>query len=167
MKLTDYLAVWGAVVGTVVAAWNIYKDFIKRDRVTVSAGFMVAFPPNEEVFSIKVTNHSASKIKVTHCGGYHDRHFEWRWFDKIARKFQKRSTKAFLFSFEPYIGPSLPFTIEPKDNVMISYKIAEDKFPVIETVEITTGDGRQWLAPRSNIRKIHADETYKKIRAKG
>jgi hypothetical protein len=36
MKLTDYLAVWGAVVATIVALWNIYKDFVRRDRVKVA-----------------------------------------------------------------------------------------------------------------------------------
>jgi hypothetical protein len=27
----------GAVIATIVAAWNIYKDFLKRYRVKVSA----------------------------------------------------------------------------------------------------------------------------------
>jgi hypothetical protein len=30
MRITDYLAIWGAVVATMVAGWNIYKDFLKR-----------------------------------------------------------------------------------------------------------------------------------------
>ncbi len=42
VKITDYLAIWGAVVATVVAAWNIYKDFLKRHRVKVSARVLFA-----------------------------------------------------------------------------------------------------------------------------
>ena len=35
MKITDYLAIWGAVVASIVAAWNIYKDFLKRHHLKV------------------------------------------------------------------------------------------------------------------------------------
>jgi hypothetical protein len=45
MKITDYPASWGALIGTIVAAWNIYKDFIKRDWSKVMAGFQIQFPP--------------------------------------------------------------------------------------------------------------------------
>ena len=50
MSFTDYLAIWGAFIGTVVAGWNIYKDFLQRDRVQVTVGFRIQFPPRQEVF---------------------------------------------------------------------------------------------------------------------
>jgi hypothetical protein len=68
MKITDYLASWGALIGTIVAARNIYKDFIKRDTIKVTAGFQIQFPP-EDVFVFHVTNLSSHKIRVTHCSG--------------------------------------------------------------------------------------------------
>src|SRR3712207_2878972 len=59
MKLTEFLAAWGATVSTVVATWNIYKDLIKRDRVRVSAGFRIMFSDEtdkQDVFLVAETN---------------------------------------------------------------------------------------------------------------
>jgi hypothetical protein len=66
----DLLAVWGAVVATIVAGWNIYKDFIKRERVQVEAGLHFWSVTGEKVFFLKVLNRSSHNISVTHCVGY-------------------------------------------------------------------------------------------------
>jgi hypothetical protein len=39
-------------------------------------------------------------------------------------------------------------------------------FPIVEDVSIITADGREWFCPRRDIKTIHADHTYKAIRAK-
>jgi hypothetical protein len=68
VKITDYLAIWGAVVASLVAAWNIYKDFLRRHRVKVSAGFRQLFEgdgsPAEDVFAVTVTNLSDRPAKI-------------------------------------------------------------------------------------------------------
>jgi len=105
MKITDYLAIWGAVIATMVAAWNIYKDFLRRHRVKVTAGFQVMFigdgTPREDVFAVTVTNLSDRTAKVKHICGFVARKYKPRWLDRPTRRVVKRSTKAFLFSFRP------------------------------------------------------------------
>src|SRR5436190_1907013 len=102
MTLTTVLAIWGAILSTIVASWNIYKDFIKRDKVRVSAGFRILIPSNEEVLSFTITNLTSHKVKVTHIGGYHDRRYSPPWFDRLVAKFVTRSKQAFLLPFDPY-----------------------------------------------------------------
>jgi hypothetical protein len=168
VKTTDYLAIWGAVVATIVAVWNIYKDFLKRHRVKVSAGFQIMFAgdgsPKEDVFTVTVTNLSDRPTTITHIGGYSDRHYKPRWFDRLVARFVKRSTKAFLFSFRPYRSPNLPAKLEPWSKETFSYKIPADEFPEIETLQVTTADDQTWFCPRRDIKRIHADEGYQRAR---
>ena len=60
MKLTDYLAIWGAALSTILAGWSIYKDYLKRYRIKVEAGFRVVYQgdgtPRTDVFAVTVTN---------------------------------------------------------------------------------------------------------------
>jgi hypothetical protein len=75
-----------------------------------------------------------------------------------------RSTRAYLFAFQPLHGPSLPITIESRDNAILTYSV--DKFPAISAVAVTTADGREWFASRKDIRKIHEDKVYQAIQQK-
>jgi hypothetical protein len=115
MKITDYLAIWGAVVASIVAAWNIYKDFLKRHHLKVHAGFQVLITkegrPREEVFVVIVTNLSDRSANISHIGGHYERRYKPRWPDLLVARCVKRSNQAFLFSFDPYLGPSLPYTL--------------------------------------------------------
>jgi hypothetical protein len=168
MKLTDYLAIWGAVLSTILAGWSIYKDYLKRYRVRVEAGFRVAFrgdgSPRTDVFVVTVTNLSDQRVKVTHWGTFEARVFRPRWIDKLTRKFVTRSGQAFLLPFQPLHGPPLPITIEPRDNAILTCSV--DNFPAILEVAVTTADGREWFASRKDIKKIHKDNTYLAIQWK-
>jgi hypothetical protein len=168
MKLTDYLALWGAVLSTILAGWSIYKDFLKRYRVTVRAGFQVIYPgdgtPTTDVFAVTVTNLTDQKVKVTHCALYEARVFRPRWIDRLTRRFVTRSGLAHMFN-QPLPGlQSLPATIEPRDNTKLINSVGN--FPAISEVAITTADGREWFAPRKDIRKIHKNELYRAAQRK-
>lgn len=165
MRFTDYLAIWGAFIGTVVAGWNIYKDFLQRDRVQVTVGFRIQFPPRQEVFVYQVTNLSSHKITVTHCAGYPDRKIHRRWLRTLLRRFLKHSSKGFLWSFTTLDLQRMPITIEPWNNHIFTFGV-DSTFPVLEEACVFTGDGREWFCPRKDIATIHADETYKAIQAK-
>jgi hypothetical protein len=162
MKLTDYLAIWGAVLSTILALWSIYKDYLKRYRVKVDAGFRVVFKgdgsPRTDVFAVTVTNLSAHKVKVTHCAIYEARVFRPRWINRLTRKFVHRSGQAYLFAFQPLHGDSLPITIESLDNHILTYSV--DDFPPTSEVAVTTADGREWFASRKDIQKIRKDRVY-------
>jgi hypothetical protein len=119
--------------------------------------------PSEDVFAVTVTNLSDRPATVTHIGGYLDRRYKPKWLDRLVARCVKPSTKAFLFSFNSYRGPSLPYKLDPWNKATFAYKIPPDQFPTIETLEVTTADDRTWFCPRRDIRRIHADETYKKV----
>jgi hypothetical protein len=163
VKITDYLAIWGAVVATMVAAWNIYKDFLKRHRVKASAGFQILIDgsPRQEVFAVTVTNLSDRPATITHICGYRDRHYKPRWFDRLVARFVKRSTQAYLFNLT-YRSPTLPHKLEPWSKVIFIYKLPATEFPKIETLEVTTADDRTWFCPRRDIERIRADEGYQR-----
>jgi hypothetical protein len=112
VKITDYLAIWGAVVATIVAVWNIYKDFLKRHRVKVSASFMVMFlgdgSPKEDVFTVTVTNLSDRPTTITHIGGYYDRRYKPQWFDRFGRAFRQAfETGLRVFVRSPQSKPAI------------------------------------------------------------
>lgn len=165
MKLTDALAIWGAVVSSIVAAWTIYRDFLKRDRIKVSAGFRITFPPKQEVFAFEVRNLSSHRVRITHCCGYYDYEPIIRRLPRFLRKYFRTSTKGFLFSFQPLSGPNLPATIEPYDYQIFTYAVNPKSFPVIGSLSVQTADDREWFVPWSDIKIIHSDDTYKSIHA--
>jgi hypothetical protein len=82
---TDFLALWGAVVATIVATWNIYRDFIKRDRILVEAGFHIWSVTQNKVFFLKVLNSTSRVISVTHCIGYDKKVKRRRWMQRLLR----------------------------------------------------------------------------------
>jgi hypothetical protein len=168
MKLTDYLAIWGAVLSTILACWSIYKDYLKRYRVRVEAGFRVAYRGDgshgSDVFAVTVTNLSEHKIKVTHIATFEARVFRPRWINTLTYKLFTRSGQAYLFSFQPLHGDPMPITIEPKDNHIFTYTV--DEFPPIADLAVTTADGREWFLPRKSLKKILKDKTYLAVRAK-
>jgi hypothetical protein len=50
---------------------------------------------------------------------------------------------------------------------MIIYGVNKDDFPTeFETLEVATSDGNSWYCPRSDVEKIHADDTFKEILAR-
>lgn len=168
MKLTDYLAIWGAALSTVLACWSIYKDYLKRYRVKVEAGFRVVHRGDgrrgEDVFAVTVTNLSEYKTKVTHIATFEARVYRPRWFNTLTYKLFTRSGQAYLFSFQPLHGDPMPLTIEPKDNHIFTF-LAED-FPPIAGLSVTTADGREWFLSRKDLKRILKDKTYLAIRAK-
>jgi hypothetical protein len=168
MKLTDYLAIWGAALSTILAGWSIYKDYLKRYRVRVDAGFRVVYQgdgtPRTDVFAVTVTNLSEQKIKVTHIATFEARVYRPRWVNTLTYKLFTRSGQAYLFSFQPLHGDPLPLAVEPKDNHLFTYSV--DRFPPIADLAVTTADGREWFLSRKHLKKILEDKTYLAIRAK-
>ena len=93
---TDFLTVWGAVVATIVATWNIYRDFIKRDRILVEAGFHIWSVTQNKVLFLKVLNSTSRRISVTHCIGYDKKVKRRRWMQRLLG----RHPSGYLFGFD-------------------------------------------------------------------
>ena len=115
---TEILAVWGAVVATIVAGWNIYRDFIKRDRVLVGAGLLLRSVTGEKVFFLKVLNRSSHNISVTHCVGY--KQPMGRWMQRLLKR-----QPSYLFAFETLNKIRLPARIGPWEHELFLYPITQ------------------------------------------
>lgn len=156
---TEFLAVWGAVISTIVAVWNIYRDFIKRDRILVEAGFHIWSETGNEVFFLKVVNLTSRAISVTHCVGYDKKVKRRRWVQRLLG----RNPSGYLFAFETLNKLHLPWKVEPGAHQIFLYSI-NASFPQGD-LGVITADNREWFCARSDIRAIHDNETYKKLRA--
>jgi hypothetical protein len=72
--LTTILAVWGAIVSTSVALWNIRRDLLDRGRLHILCyiGVTRGLSPDEDAgrrLVYHVTNTGRRPIVVTHLGG--------------------------------------------------------------------------------------------------
>ena len=74
MKVTEFLAVWGAVVSTIAILWNVYRDVTDRGklRVVCYLGNMVTpggSPDPNDYLVWRVANAGLQPVVVTHVGG--------------------------------------------------------------------------------------------------
>jgi K+ transporter len=167
MKITDYMAVWGAVVATAVAVWNIYKDVL-RDRVKIQVRFATAVPGRIDLFTCDVTNLTNHKIRVTHCFGYSQKimvrnEMLHRILKPLAGPYLRDPNQAFFFLSRNDVGATLPGIIEPWDQATFCFN--PENLPVIEEFFVITADSRKWFASRADIEAIHNHRLYKAARA--
>jgi hypothetical protein len=165
-KLTDYLALWGAIVATCVAGWNIYRDFLKRDRVEVYGGFRLSYDgyggAPQPCFVVSVINHTDKPLRVTHVGGYEYGRWSRLFLAKIMRR---KKAQAYLLPFATLNG-ELPFAVASKDRVDITYAHTPDIFPDVRQLTVTTADGREWSMGKRSMKAIRAEMAEVKAKAK-
>lgn len=148
-----------------VAGWNIYKDVLKRDRVKVTGGFRIMLSDEtdrQDVFVVSVTNLSDRPLSVTHVGGFKYHRFRWPLLAKLLPK--APDPGAYLLSFNPLYSP-LPRRIEARHSESIVYTIAREDFPPVVQLWVTTSDGRNWYAPRRDVRAIAAERAEAQVSA--
>lgn len=162
MKLTDYLAAWGAVVATAVAAWNIYKDFLRRERMKLHAGFGQNLY-GQDVFHFTIVNLTSHSMKVTRCGGFSSRVFHWPWMRRLFSRLRAIPPLVTIFSVDPLVD-TLPFVVAPWDHADILFKV-DQGLPPLEDLFVESADGRVWFCSRFAIRAIHRDKDYQRLRA--
>ncbi len=92
--------------------------------------------------------------KITHIAGHSERRYKSHWLDRLVARFVKRSNQVSLFSPDPYLGPKLPYTLNPWDSTTFAYKIPPAQFPKLETLEVITADDRRWFCPRRDIERV-------------
>jgi hypothetical protein len=120
---------------------------------------MRSYPEGVDYFTWVITNRGKNKLFVTYLVGIGTRLWRPRWL--FARLNRTRAGKHFMFPFQYHAG-SLPTEVAPLDNAAMHYHLGRLGLPHVEELYAVSADGRQWYAPRSVIRDLHADETYKK-----
>ncbi len=161
LNLTDILAVWGAVVSTLVAGWNIFRDFIQRDRLVVYASIMRVHPSGEDIFNWSFRNRSKHDMTVTHLVAMPHRLLRPRWLFKWMNG--RRNSQQLLFPFE-FMNGSLPLRVGALNNQMAAYRLQPLGMADFGELCAMTADGREWFVDRDAIRNILASETFQAAR---
>jgi len=138
--LTTFLAVWGAIVSTVVIIWNIRRDLVDRGRLRVTCYFgqlrsgVEPEDPRTYLF-YHVTNTGRRPVVVTHIGGAirKDRHF--------------------------MINPrgQMPRTLQPGEYFLeYSHDLSVlDESP--QSLWAIDSVGKHWAVPRKQMRQLLRD----------
>ena len=90
---TEIVAWWGAILATIVFAWDIYKwkTAGPKLRVTVHTGMETINMPQYDgktVISVNVSNYGDRPTTITHLG--------YLWFSSFWGRIRKRPNKAFV-----------------------------------------------------------------------
>lgn len=114
MNATTLAAWWGALVATVVLAWDVYKW--KKSgpiiNVTTSPNMQmykgVEIKPNNETFLVvEVTNIGDRKTTLTHLVGLH--------YKSMFQRLRNKTEQAF-FVLNPAMTTPLPYVLEPGER---------------------------------------------------
>lgn len=159
--VTDILALWGAVVSTLVAGWNIFRDVIQRDRLVVSASIMFTYPGKENIFNWSFRNKGAHELTVTHLAAMPYRLLHPRWLFGWLNG--RRNGKQLLFPFE-FMNGKLPLRVGPLNNAMAAYRLKPLGMIDFDELYATTADGREWFVKRRAIKDILANENFRAAR---
>ena len=114
MNATNLAAWWGAVIATLVLAWDVYKWKRTGPIVNVSAspnmqtfgGVLDAFQDKTFVV-VEVTNIGDRKTTLTHLVGFH--------YTSIFLWLIKKKNKAFIVA-NPALSTPLPHVLEPGER---------------------------------------------------
>jgi len=114
MNITGVAAWWGAVIGTLVLAWDIYKWKRSGPMVQVTAspnmrtfGGMPDALEDKTFVVVEVTNTGDRKTTLTHLVGFH--------YSSLLQKLRKNKSKSF-FVAKPALSQPLPYVLEPGER---------------------------------------------------
>jgi hypothetical protein len=156
-NLTAVLAIWGAVVSTLTAGWSIFRDFVQRDRLVVSAQIMWLHPGNEDIFNWSFKNTGNRELTITHLAAMP--HRRWRPLWLFKRINGRRNSQQWLFPFD-FINGHLPLSVGPLKGAAAAYRLHPLGVTEIGELFAVTADGREWFADRSSVRNILASKTF-------
>jgi hypothetical protein len=125
--MTTFLAIWGAVLSTVLAIWSIYKDARDRGNIRVEAYLSEWTETDPETgkllfqyeAEIILTNVGRRPVVVTSVGVGHRSPFLvlWRRLPSQIRLHRKLPKKFYEAIFD--VGKVLPKRLEPEEFISI------------------------------------------------
>lgn len=142
-KLLEYftlgIALWGAVLATIVFGWNLFRDLSDRGKLRVSCYMGLTIVPgvgiekeNQLIWS--VTNVGRQPVLLTHIGG----------------RFKKRKT-----SFMAKTGGDLPRMLQPGEYYLHHMGNFENLDPDnIKSLEARDSLDRAYKAPRKQVKEV-------------
>jgi hypothetical protein len=148
IDLKDLVAFWGAIVSTVVGAWNIFKASQDRRKLKLSAFIGKMYPDHtdRDYLVLSMANVGRRPILVNGWGGEKKKNAE-------GKK-------------EIFIKPcGLPRMLkEGEDHIEYAHDLSflNDE---LETIHVWDSSGKEWHISRKNFRKLMKDVKEKPPRS--
>jgi hypothetical protein len=144
MTVTDFLAVYAAILATIVAGWDVAKYVLERPRLRVSCYIGEMVTPGVGVTArnlivYSIANSGGKPVVVTALGG------------------SLRSGSYFIFIPETL---QLPITLQPGESKVVPGPMPENVEDVTSFI-VHDGLGKQWKTSTAVIRKQLAARTRK------
>jgi hypothetical protein len=114
MNATEIAAWWGAIIATLVFAWDIFKWNRSGPIINVLAspnmkifGDIPEHPEDMTYVAVEVTNTGDKKTTITHLVGFH--------YKSIFQKLRRKNNKSFAV-VNPAFNARLPHVLEPGER---------------------------------------------------
>lgn len=149
---TGWLALWGAVIGTVSLVWNIRRDVLQRARlkvtITASPVLVNGTPLAHEYLVYTIVNMGHRPVTVIDVGG------------QVGRG---KAATTIAFGYDPLIG-TLPKKLNHSETCQIGCAGVEILNDDLAVLWVTDSSGRRWRVSRRNMRALRASPSWNRVR---
>ena len=156
MTASNWIAIYGAVVSTIVLIWNLYTHYNNKGSLKIKVALIkdcghytedVGVGTHSRLFRFDVVNKGKQALTITSIGGMTKRPKLIDFWRKLPR-FQIQFSKDYL---------SFPYTIEPTKTSCWMYDFPSlEHLGKISKIYVQDSSGKFWYAPRKKIKKITA-----------
>jgi hypothetical protein len=136
MSITDFLAIYGALLATVIAVWDVAKYVVARPRLRVSCYVAEMVTPG-----VGVTGRDLIAYSIANPGGK----------PMVVRALGGALRSGSYFLFDPQ-AVQLPLTLKPRESVVVPVPMPRDISDVTYFI-VHDGLDKQWRATTDVVRK--------------
>lgn len=133
---TDWLAIYGSVLATILAVWDVTKYFLERPRLRVQCYVANIIRPGDRpgdlprLLAYSVANTGGKAVVVNSIGGV--------------------KTNGNYFVIDP--NPQLPHTLQPGESLRITCPLPPD-IQAIKHFHASDGLGKDWKASTDAVKQ--------------
>lgn len=135
-SITQLIAIYGAIVSSILVGWTIYRDIKDVGRVQLKCGFRELITPGtdyveEDILVYTVTNIGTRPVIITNLGG------------------DFSDGKGFILTDD-----NIPKTFSPGEYFMFMARSYEDMAGRVESLKCWDSLGREYKASRKDLRQV-------------
>jgi len=139
MNVTEFLAIWGAILSSVAIAWNVFRDVNDRGKLKIDAmiGKMVPDHTDKEYLVVTITNIGRRPVLVKSWGGMEKK-----------KKDAKNARGIFIVPQGlPRMLKEGEYHTEFTDDLTILS-------PELEKICVWDSTGKHWKVSRKNLKRL-------------
>jgi hypothetical protein len=139
MHLSDFLALWGAILSTVAITWNVLRDVRERAKLRIDPMIGRIHPDstNRDYVVLTIANVGRRPVLVKGWGGRRTPDGEGR--------------DAFLVT-----SPELPKMLKEGEYVIVHSSHLEIVGPATKEIHVWDSSGRNWRLSKNQLKHLRA-----------